>query len=412
MLLGKRSAVFRQVMSAGVYRNPFQELLHCSAFQKDLVYGLHRIIDACCSSEKTVLEVVVDFPASSSVVPTNSQLPGFGQQPARTRKNKTHRVVPGQQRLLRRGRSAGMPVAERSLEVVSDRCRRQSAGVLRRTATAKPPLPDSGSLNVRFEEGDITIDDAEFRKSVISFRQQLSKSYRGLNYLNNPELDRSEFAEWMRYFAYFGFMVSGFAVTTVLLSYANYKIVDHFDPVSNASDQNWADILLICFLFSIIFAAGLSPLMHLISYYLANNVAAVVDAYEKKVVSTSDESSTEQFLKKYDRMESLLDCLKKLRSSTYLNGGRRRPVPVRDLPKLVVSVSDSEVDGQPLRHVTVEEKPKLYCLESLEFYFYFYSSDVIEDRRNLEAAIVKTRNWLDRAEKQVRLIRGNRPSGA
>ena len=84
-----------------------------------------------------------------------------------------------------------MPPAERSLEVVSDRCRRQSAGVLRRTATAKPPLPDSGSLNVRFEEGDITIDDAEFRKSVIRFRQQLSKSYRGLNYLNNPELDRS-----------------------------------------------------------------------------------------------------------------------------------------------------------------------------------------------------------------------------
>ena len=352
----------------------------------------------------------MDFPASSPVVPTNSQLPGFGQQPVRTRKNKTPRVVPGQQQLLRRGRSAGMPAAERSLDVVGDRCIRQSAGVPRRTATVQPALPDSGGLNVRFEEGDITIDDAEFRKSVISFRQQLSKSYRGLNYLNNPELDRGEFAERVRYFAYGGFLVSCFAVTTALLFYANYNILDHFEPVSNASDQDWANILLACFSFSIIFAAGLSLLMHLISYYLANNVAAVVDAYEKKVVSTSDESSTEQFLKKYDRMESLLDCLKKLRSSTYLNGGRRRPVPVRDLPKLVVSVSDSEVDGQPLRHVTVAEKLKLHLLESMECSFQF--SDVTENRRNLEAAIVKTRNWLDRAEKQVRLIRGDRPSGA
>ena len=151
-----QSAVFRQVMSAGIHHNPFQELLHYSAFQT-LRFA---VSDKRCLLQfriKTVLEVIMDFPASSSIVPTNSQLPCSGQQPARTRKNKTPRVVPGQQRLLRRGRSAGMPAAERSLEVVGDRCRRQSAGALRRTTPAQPPSLDSGSLDVRFEEGDITL---------------------------------------------------------------------------------------------------------------------------------------------------------------------------------------------------------------------------------------------------------------
>ena len=357
--------------------------------------------------------VIVDFPASSSVVPTSSQLPGLGQQPARTRKNKTPRVVPGQQRLLRRGRSAGMPAAERSLEVVSDRCRRQSSGVLRRTAIAQPPPPESGSLDVCFEEGDITIDDAGFRKSVISFRQQLSKSYRDLNYLNNPELDRSEFTEWARHFAYGAFMSLGFTVTAAVMLYAAYTILDHFGLAHAPPDRKPEDFFLfwlVCYSSAIIPAGLLLPLISMLSYYLANNVAAIVDAYGKKLASTSDESSTEQFLKKYDRMELLLDCLKKLRSSTYVTEGRRRPVPVRDLPRLVVNVGDSGVGGRPLRHVTVEEKPKLHSLESMEYPFYF--SGVIENRRNLEAAIVKTRNWLDRAEKQVRLIRGTRPSGA
>ena len=355
----------------------------------------------------------MDFPASSSVVPTNSQLPCSGQQPARTRKNKTLSVVPGQQRLLCRSRSAGMPAAERSLEVVGDRCRRQSAGVLRRTAPAQPPSLDSGSLDVRFEEGDITIDDAEFRKSVISFRQQLSKTYRGLNYLNNPDLDRSEFAERVRHIAFCGFMFSSFVVTTAPLLYAVFAMLDHLGIAYTPPDRKAEDFYLLWLVWyssAIIIAALLSPLMALSSNYLANNVAAIVDAYEKKVASSSDESPKEKFLKKYDRMESLLDCLNKLRSSTYITQKRGRPVSARNLPKLVVNVSDSGVDGKPLRHVTVEEKPKFHLLESMKCSFYF--SSVIENGRNLEAAIAKTRNWLDRAEKQVRLIRGHRPSGA
>ena len=355
----------------------------------------------------------MDFSASSPVVPTDSQLPCFVQQPARTRKNKTPRAVPGQQRLLRRGRSAGLPAAERSLDVVGDRCRRQSAGVLRRTATVQPARPESGGLNVHFEVGDITINDAEFRKSVISFRQQLSKSYRGLNYLNNPELDRSEFAERVRHFAYCGFMFSSFAVTAALLLYVVYAMLDHLGIAYTPPDRKADDFILLWLVWyssALIIAAVLSPLMALSSYYLANNVAAIVDAYEKKVASTSDESPTEQFLKKYDRMESLLDCLNKLRSSTYITQKRGRPVSARNLPKLVVNVSDSGVDGKPLRHVTVEEKPNFHLLESMECSFHF--SGVNENRRNLEAAIVKTRNWLDRAEKQVRLIRGDHLSGA
>ena len=352
----------------------------------------------------------MDFSASSSVVPTNSQLLHYGQQPVRTRKNKTPRAVPGQQRLLRRGRSAGMPTAERSLDVVGDRCIGQSARVLRRTATAHPSPPDSGGLNVRFEEGDITIDDAEFRKSVISFRQQLSKSYVGLNSLNNPELDRSELAEWVKYFANGGFLLSSIVVAGVLLLCAVFTSLNYLGLICTPPDSESLYAFAIFFICGTLLTAELVPLMARLSYCLANNVAAIVDAYEKKVASASDKSPTERFLKKYDRMESLLDCLNELHFSTHVTGERRRLASVRNLPKSVGNVRDSRVDGKPPTHVTVAEKPKRHLLESMECSFYF--SDIIENRRNLEAAIVKTRNWLDRAEKQVRLIRGDRPSGA
>ena len=330
--------------------------------------------------------------ASSHVVPTNSPLPSFAEQSGRTRKNKTPREVPGQQRLLRRGRSAGRSVAERSLDVVGDRDRRQSfAGV--RTA-------DFAGPNVRFEESDITIDDAEFHKSAISFCRQLSRSYRDLKYLNNPELDRTEFTERVRYLACFVFMCSGCAVTAALMLYAAYALLDYLGPPPEHSMKDIS--LLMWYSCALILAAVLTPLVAILSHYLANSVAAVVDAYEKKVASTSDESATEQFLMKYDRMESLLDRLNRLRVSTYIAKKCRKTV--RDLPKLVVNVSDSGVDGKPLRHVTVEEKPKLQFPESMECSFYF--SSVRKNRRKLETAIEKTRNWLDRAEKQVRLIRG------
>ena len=358
----------------------------------------------------------MDFPASSHVVPTHSQLPRFGLQSGRTRKNKTPRGITEQQPLLRGGQStsipsADIPIADRSLDVVGDHCRRQADGVVRRTATAQPLPPDSGGLNVRFEESDITIDDAEFRQSVISFYRQLSKSYHGLKSLNNPEFDRTEFTERSRFFAYNVFMCSGYAVTGALLLYATFALLDHFGLAYNTPDRKKGDLLplwLVWYSCAILLTVGLTPLLDMLSYYLANNVAAVVDAYEKKVASTSDESATEQFLKKYDRMELLLDRLNKLRSSTYLTKKRRKSV--RDLPRLVVNISDSGVDGKPLRHVAVEEKPKLNKLERMDFSFYF--SGVKKNRENLEAAIVKTRNWLDRAEKQVRLIRGDYLSGA
>ena len=336
----------------------------------------------------------MDFSAPSHVVPTNSPLPSFAEQSGRTRKNKRLREVPGQQRLLRRGRSAGLPVAERSLDVVSKRGRRQSFAEVR---TATSASPDSGGPSVRFEESDITIDDAEFHKSAISFWRQLSRSYHDLKYLNNPEIDRAEFTERARYLAGVVFMCSGCAVTVALSLYAFYLLG------GNPPEHSMRNIgLLLWYSCALFLATAFTPLVAMLSYYLANNVAAVVDAYEKKVASTSDESATEQFLKKYDRMESLLDRLNRLRVSTFI--AKKCKKTVRNLPRLVVDVSDSRVDGRSLRHVTVEEKPKLNIPQSMECSFYF--SSVRDNRSNLEAAIEKTRNWLERAEKQVRLIRG------
>ena len=301
----------------------------------------------------------MDFSTYSPVVPTNSQLPCFGEQPVRTRKNKTPKRVAGQQRLLHRGQSAGMPVAERSLEVVGDHCRRQSAGVLRRTVTAQPSPPDFAGLNVRFEEGDITIDDAELRKSVISFRRQLSKSYRDLNYLSNPELDRTEFAQTVGCLACGVFMFSGCAVTAALLLYAAYAMLDHLGLAYTPPDRKAEDLIpfwLIWYSSAIFFTAGLSPLMAMLSYYLSNNVADIVDAYEKEVASTNDGGATEQFLKKYDRTESWLDSLNTLRFPNLTKKCRKSE---RDLSKLIVNVNAGAVDGNPQKHVTVKEKPKL-----------------------------------------------------
>ena len=44
---------------------------------------------------------------------------------------------------------------------------------------------------------------------------------------------------------------------------------------------------------------------------------------------------------------------------------------MRNLPKLVVNVTDCGIDGKPLRHVAMEEKPKLNRLERMDFSFYF-----------------------------------------
>ena len=301
----------------------------------------------------------MDFSASSPVVRTNSQLSCFGEQPVRTRKTKTPKRVAGQQRLLRRGRSAGMPVTERSLEVVGDHCRRQSAGVLRRTATAQPSPSNFAGLNVRFEKGDITVDHAELRKSVISLRRQFLKSYYGdLNYLSNPELDRTEFAQRVGRFACGVCMISGCAVTAALLLYAAYAMLDHLSLAYTPPDGKADDLMpfwIIWYSSALFVTAGLSPLIALLSYDLSNIVADIVDAYEKKVASTNDGGATEQFLKKYDRTESWLDSLNTRRFPNLTKTCRKSE---RDLSKLVVNVNDGAVDGKPQKHVTVKEKPK------------------------------------------------------
>ena len=53
-------------------------------------------------------------------------------------------------------------------------------------------------MNSYFEEGDITIDDAEFSAKERSILQQLITSYSDVKKLNNPIIDRSELAEWVR----------------------------------------------------------------------------------------------------------------------------------------------------------------------------------------------------------------------
>ena len=365
----------------------------------------------------------MDFSASSSVA-SNSQFPCFDQQPeqprkSEKRKNKVPKGVPGQRRLMRRGRSSGPPVSKRSSVVVADRCRRPSASVLHQPASAPFAQRVPGDVSLRVEAGDITIDDAEFTRPTINYLQQFCKSFSAAKDLNNPEIDRSEFAERVRHNTYNVSVYSGSVALAGLLFMGVNALLNRLEEENVRSSPARKDIrqhpvdllllLLLWFLISVcIFLIVLMcrPAIGMLSYIPTFNATAIVDTREKKVASDSGVNAAERLLKKYNRMESLLDRLNKLRSSEYLTRSVKRRV--RDSPKLTNDVKSGEVGGEAARNVTLKETGELHVLEREDVSFYF--SCPKQNRKKLIKAIVETREWLDGAKKQVRLIRDHSAS--
>lgn len=362
----------------------------------------------------------MDFSASSSVA-SNSQFPCFDQQPeqprkSEKRKNKVPKGVPGQRRLMRRGRSSGPPVSKRSSVVVADRCRRPSASVLHQPATAPFAQRLPGDVSLCAEAGDITIDDAEFTRPTINYLQQFCKSFSAAKDLNNPEIVRSEFAERVRHNTFNVSVYSGsvalagllFMGVNALLNRLEEEIV-RYSPARKDIRPHPVDLLLLWFLISVcifLIVWMCRPAISMLSYIPTFNATAIVDTREKKVASDSGVNAAERLLKKYDRMESLLDRLNKLRSSEFLTRSVKRRV--RDSSKLTNDVESGKVGGGAARNVTLKETGELHVLEREDVSFYFSSPK--KNRKKLIKAIVETREWLDGAKKQVRLIRDHSAS--
>ena len=351
---------------------------------------------------------------------SSSQSPSSDQYPVRTGKRnkcKNKGPVSGQGRLVQRDESPSLLVSRRSPLVVDDRFRRLSASLLHRTATEPPAAPESGGMNLYFEAGDITINDAEFSAKEKSILQQLFNSYSDVKKLNNPVIDRSELAERVRGYSYDIFMCCGFGLfflsffltfDTILNNHIDKSYAD--DPAIAALKKKnryydghlWFYLSVATLLIGVL----ISPVVDMLSRVSTSYATTMADIWGKKNAGTN-ENATDRFLKKYNRMESLLGRLCKLRFSKYVTGSSNHSF--RDFSQLSVEVSVDEDSGKPTRKITVAESSEPHFLDEEDFSFSF--STPAENRLKLEKAIAETKEWLGRAEKQMRLIRDSSSGG-
>ena len=167
-----------------------------------------------------------------------------------------------------------------------------------------------------------------------------------------------------------------------------------------------AHAVLPLFLMSLAVGFLATPFVAELSRIPTSFVTTMVDRREKRLVRTN-ENATDRFLKKYNRMETLLGRLCKLRTSEYVTGSSNHSF--RDLPPSTDEVEIDAEGGKPIRKITVAASSKPHALDSKDLSFCFSTPE--ENRVKLEKAIAETKEWLGRAEKQMRLIRDSSPGG-
>ncbi len=359
----------------------------------------------------------MNFSNLSSVASRPS--PSFDQQPVRTgkcEKSKNKGPVSGQGRLVQRDESPSLQVATRSPLDVDDRFRRRPVSLLQRTTTESPAAPESGDMNLYFEAGDITIHDVQFSETEIGILQQLFKSYSDVKKLNNPVIDRSEQAERARHFYFDCFLNLGIGLVVLTFLVSFNMIFDYFIDNKFANGPEDAALMkkrkyevhavLPLFLMSLAVGILATPFVAELSRIPTSFVTTMVDRREKRLARTN-ENATDQFLKKYNRMETLLGRLCKLRTSEYVTGSSNHSF--RDLPPSTDEDGiDSGIDskgGKPIRERSLAESSMPHALDREDLSFYFSRSE--ENRVELEKAIAETKEWLERAERQIQLIRND-----
>lgn len=359
---------------------------------------------------RTVPEVIMDTTASLSATSSNSPFSCLDQQPQKTRnsrKKKGPKRVSGQKKIKHTGPS----VSGRSSVVAGRKSKWLSARSLEKTANTAPRK--SGSMNLRLEAGDISMDDIEFRRSAISVFKQFCKSISTAKELNNPVNDRSEFVERVRSQAYDLFRGTGCVMVAALILVPAYAFLNqlrdhgetHFPEHEMMKNATPAVAVYWFFVFGFMLAqlylAG--PPISFLSFAPTALVTAAVDTYEKKITSGSDDSAAERFLKKYNRMESLHHRLKKLRLSYLVI--RPRECPLCESPMSKVGVRSGRVGGKPEKNVNLKEKSKHEWIDHNDISFYLAPEEI--NWKNLETAIAETEEWLNSAEKQMQLIRNH-----
>ena len=352
----------------------------------------------------------MDATASLSATSSNGPVSRFDQQPEKSRnsrKKKGPKRVSGQKRIKHTGPS----VSGRSSVAAGRKDKRLSARSLEKTANTAPRK--SGSMNLRLEAGDISMDDIEFRRSAISVFKQFRKSISTAKELNNPVNDRSEFVERVRSYAYDLFHGTGCVMVAALTLVPAYELLNQFwdhgethfpeDPMmKNATPAvvvYW--IFVFGFILPQLYLAD--PTISYFSFAPTALVTAAVDTYEKKITSGSDESATKRFVKKYNRMESLHHRLKKLHLSHLVIRPRECHFCESQMSK--VGVRSGRVGGKPEKNVNLKEKSKLQRIDRNDISFYITPEEI--NWKNLEKAIAETEEWLNRAEKQMQLIRNH-----
>ena len=368
---------------------------------------------------RTAPEVIMDASASFAASSNNPYL-CFDQQPEQ-RHNSHKKIGPesvsGQGRIVQRDDSPSLQVTRKSPLDIDDRFRRRPVSLLQRTTTESPAAPESVVMNSYFEEGDITIDDAEFSAKESSILQQLITGYSDVKKLNNPVIDRSELAERVRGHSYdiflvcgLGLFVSSFVLTFDMMlknhidkSYADDPAIAALKKKNRYFDGHlWFYLPLATYVLGVF----ISPVVEKLSRILTAYATTMADIWDKRNTDTN-ENATDRFLKKYNRMKSLLDRLCKLRSCKYVAGSSNRSFC--DFSQLSVEIGIDADSGKPTRKVTVAESSEPHFPDEEDFSFSF--STPAENRLKLEKAITETKEWLGRAEKQMRLIRDSSSGG-
>ena len=335
-----------------------------------------------------------------------------GKKRAPDPENKTSKIAVGQNKLDYPG-----------VRVVSEPCvfNRSAAGVkdgyLRRptrsvqlylspTSTLTRPDHEASYFGTR----NITVDDYEFCDSGTTFFRQFLNSYCNAIKINNPNLDRSELTEMVRHRSFQLFFGVGCCATFILVVVGFNAFVNFLDetfPDANKKPKKREDVVVMWMYLSlaiVIVFTLLTPFVRKLSFIPTASFTAFVDAREKKMAST-DKDAQQRFIEKFKRMESLLFRLEKLCHSKSLAPAKFHP---REYPRLSVSIIDNGVGA--LRKVTVVEhdKPRR-PIEKSDISFCqppacFCGANSCKNRAEVEEAIFKTRAWLKRAEKQMRLI--------
>ena len=252
------------------------------------------------------------------------------------------------------------------------------------------------------ESENITINDPEFNppseiKKLALAIKIFCKSFKETSQVNNPETDRSERVESIRkktftvsntIFEGLSYVMTAVICTAItagviggllFLSTLDPTIVILFPLAPFVIISASAAIMIAC-----------CKLATAISSFITSVVSASVDTHEKLAEMTSSNRPEAKFLSKHQRMEASLRALQIRR---YLAKSAK-----------IDKMADSPLKDELRTKLEADRLDENIPILGDEKWYAAYQRSCLEDYegniKNLDDAISKTRDWLNRAEKQ------------